>query len=119
MKFIVDESADARVAPYLTSHGHDAVYVAEAFGPGLPDEQILAVAQRQQRIIITDDRDFAELVYLHDQPHSGVIYFRLRDTSWSTRVDRLSYVLEHYVEQLDQFLVVTDSRVRIGPPPRS
>ena len=118
MKFVVDESADARIAVFLTSIGHDAFFIAERYGPGLPDERILAIARDEGRIVVTDDRDFAELVYRHGQAHSGVIYFRLRDTLWSTRRDRLSAVLEHHAHQLDQFLVVTDSRVRIGPPPR-
>lgn len=85
----------------------------------MPDHQILAVAHDEERIVITDDRDFAELVYRRGQSHSGVLYFRLRDTLWSTRQARLDYVLEHYAGRLDQFLVVTDSRVRPGPPPRA
>ena len=119
MKFIVDESSDARIASYLTSQGHDAIFVAARFGPGLADDRILSIAHSEDRIIVTDDRDFAELVYRDGLPHRGVIYFRLKDTLWDTRLARLRAILDHHAHQLDHFLVVTDSRVRPGPPPRS
>jgi hypothetical protein len=48
------------------------------------------------------------------QPHSGVIYLRLgEEVDLATKIDRLSYVLTHYADRLDQFLVVTAHRVRI------
>jgi predicted nuclease of predicted toxin-antitoxin system len=68
----------------------------------------------QQRILITDDRDFGELVFRLRQPHSDVIYLRLgEEVDLATKTSRLSYVLTHYADQLDQFLVVTPHRVRI------
>lgn len=57
MKFLVDESADARLASYLAGLGHDATLIARTYGPGLPDEQVLAVALAEGRTLITDDRD--------------------------------------------------------------
>jgi predicted nuclease of predicted toxin-antitoxin system len=117
MKFLIDESADARLASYLSSQGHDAIFVAQSHGPGLSDERIFAIAHEEGRILITDDRDFGELVFRFRQPHSGVIYFRLRDTLWATKLSRLTFVLEHHERDLDEFLVVTESRVRSGAPP--
>jgi len=117
VKFLVDESADARLVAYLNSQGHDAIFIAQSHRPGLSDPQILAIARDEGRVLITDDRDFGELVYRDQLPHSGVIYFRLKDTLWATKLARLAYVLQHHLHQLDKFLVVTDSRVRPGPPP--
>jgi predicted nuclease of predicted toxin-antitoxin system len=113
MKFLIDESADARVARPLRQRGHDVATVADDHEKSLDDAEVLAIAYREQRILITDDRDFGELVFRFRQPHSGVIYFRLSHTGLELRIARLEYVLQHHSHQLDQFLVVTDLDVRV------
>ncbi len=113
MRFLIDESADARLAFYLGAQGHDATLVAHTHAPGLPDARVLAIAHAESRILITDDRDFSDLVFRQHEPHSGVIYFRLRDTLISTRLFRLADVLERYSQQLEEFIVVTNYRVRL------
>lgn len=113
MRFLIDESADARLAAHLSTLGHDAALVAQSHRPGLPDAEVLAIARAQGRILITDDRDFGELVFRQRQGHAGVIFFRLSTTVLFTRIERLSQVLTDYADRLDQFLVVTESRVRV------
>ncbi len=113
MKFLIDESADARVADRLQELGHDVALVARDHRPGLPDPEVLALAHAEGRILITDDRDFGALVVSERRVHAGVIYFRLTSTLLRLRLDRLDYVLTHHPHQLDQFLVVTDHSVRV------
>lgn len=117
MRFLLDQSTDARLVFYLRRHGHDAVRVGREHPPGLPDTEVLAQAYHARRILITDDRDFGELVFRLRQPHAGVIYLRLDPTvNLQVKIDRLAYVLDHYHHQLDQFLVVTRTTVRTGQP---
>jgi hypothetical protein len=77
MKFLLNESADARLAPCLTSLGYDVTLVARDYQAGIPDHEVLRLAHREGRILITDDRDFGDLVFRQRQAHAGVIYFRL------------------------------------------
>jgi predicted nuclease of predicted toxin-antitoxin system len=66
------------------------------------------------RILITDDRDFGDLVFRLRQPHAGVIFLRLGEyAELATKIARLEYALTRYQNQLNQFLVVTPRRVRI------
>lgn len=113
LRFLIDESGDARVAAWLRSLGHDAVTVAQHHRPGLDDAEVLAIARAEGRVLITDDRDFGELVFRQGHLHAGIIYLRLGTTVPDVRIDRLNYVLTHHVEELDQFLVVSPHRVRI------
>ncbi len=114
MRFLLDESADARLLPYLRGQGHDVTRLVTDYPAGLADPRVLAIAVAEQRILITDDRDFGELVFRRRQPHAGVIYFRLGEyAELSTKVERLDHVLTYYADQLDQFLVVTEHRVRV------
>jgi predicted nuclease of predicted toxin-antitoxin system len=113
MRFLIDESADTRVARPLRAQGHDVTTVAGDHAMALEDTEVLAIAHREQRVLITDDRDFGELVFRYRQPHAGVLYFRLSNTLLSLRTVRLAYVLTHHSADLDQFLVVTDHDVRV------
>ncbi len=54
------------------------------------------------------------MVFRHRQPHAGVILLRLGDyTELAVKIARLDYVLTHYADRLDQFVVVTLQRVRV------
>lgn len=117
MRFLIDESADARLASHLTAQGHDAISVARSHRPGLSDQEVLAIAHDEDRILITDDRDFGDLVFHQRQPHSGIIYLRLPTTLLVMKLARLDYVLRHYRDRLDEFLVVTQERVRVRERP--
>jgi predicted nuclease of predicted toxin-antitoxin system len=112
-RFLIDESADARVAPYLRGRGHDVALVATDYGPALEDAEVLAISVRDGRILITFDRDFGELVYSQGQPHGGVLYFRLGPIDLDLEIVRLDYVLTHYADRLNHFLTITPRSVRV------
>jgi len=112
MKFLVDESADARLAAHLKRLGHDATAIGLDYVASLKDPEVLAIAHREQRTLITNDHAFGELVFRDRQPHAGVILLRLGTTSLAPKIERLNYALEHFADRLDQFLVVTERSMR-------
>jgi predicted nuclease of predicted toxin-antitoxin system len=114
MKFLLDENADIRVAIHLNALGHNVATVAGDHRAGLPDPEVLALAERDGRILVTDDRDYGELVFQDGMPHAGVIFFRLGTTKIQVRIARLDHVLAEHADQLNLFLIVTRDRVRIG-----
>jgi predicted nuclease of predicted toxin-antitoxin system len=67
----------------------------------------------ESRVLITNDRDFGELVFVRRLPHPGVILFRLTATDLASLTARLAHVLAGYADQLSQFVVVTEDRVRV------
>jgi predicted nuclease of predicted toxin-antitoxin system len=114
MKFLLDQSTDARLSTYLRQLGHDVTRIAKEYPPGLLDPKILSLAQAEGRILITDDRDFGELIFRLQLPHAGVIFLRLGTYApLSLKIERLEYVLTQYADQLDQFLVVKRGSVRV------
>lgn len=88
MKVILDQNADRRFAPCLCSLGHDVTTAGVDSPPGLPDSAVLALAHGEGRILITNDRDFGELVFRRHAPHAGVIYFRLSTPDFAAKRDR-------------------------------
>ncbi len=94
MKFLLDESADARLSPYLVARSHEVTHVAKDYPAGLPDTEVLTLAHTERRILIVNDRDFGKLVFKHRQPHTGVILFRLGPYALLvTKITRLDYIL--------------------------
>jgi predicted nuclease of predicted toxin-antitoxin system len=83
MNFLLDQSVDARLIAWLTARGHDTNRIGRDYPPGLPDREVFTIAQRESRILITDDRDFGELVFRHRQIHTGIIYLRLVSYSFA------------------------------------
>jgi len=112
MRFLLDENTEYRVALFLREHGHDVTAIAHDYPHALADHAVLAIARQEQRVLITSDRDFGHLVAVQHQHHAGVIYFRLPAATAELKIARLRDVLVFHREQLDQFLVVTESRVR-------
>jgi predicted nuclease of predicted toxin-antitoxin system len=115
MRFLVDASSDARLIPYLRSLGHDVTRIGTDYPADLPDRDVLALAHHEHRILITDDRDFGELIVRHRHPHDGVIYLRLASTALAVRLARLAVVLSLYPDAITEFLIVTEERIRLRP----
>jgi predicted nuclease of predicted toxin-antitoxin system len=115
MKFLLDQCTDARLLTYLKQLGHDATQIRRTYPQSIPDPEILSIAQQEQRILVTDDKDFGALIFRLQLPHAGVIFLRLGTYApLSLKIERLEYVLTQYADQLGQFLVVKRGSVRVG-----
>ncbi len=113
MKFLIDASCDARLVDHLRHLGHDVTRVGPDYPARLRDSEVLAHAYREQRILVTDDRDFGELIFRQRHAHAGVIYLRLDTTQIAVRTARVDHVLTTYSGDLDKFIVVSTQTVRL------
>ena len=60
MRFLANENFPGRAVTALTAAGHDVVWV-RVTAPGMSDPDVLAWAARDERILLTFDKDFGEL----------------------------------------------------------
>ena len=117
MRLIVDESAGSAVAVLLRDLGHDVLVVAESM-PQADDSAILARAVQELRVVITNDKDFGELVFRSGLAHVGVVLLRLRDESSTNRVAVMQAVLGQCADTMENhFIVATERHIRIRPLP--
>ena len=113
MRFLLDESAEYRIATFLRHEGHDVTAVAYEYPQSLADADVLRIAHAEGRTLITNDRDFGDLVFCHGFPHSGVIYFRLPlDTTADQKIEWLRRILAA-PDTVGRFIVVTPRGLRI------
>jgi predicted nuclease of predicted toxin-antitoxin system len=69
MKFLVDAQLPRRMTGWLSAAGCDAVHTLDLpDGNRTPDEQVIQVADREQRVVITKDADFVDAHLLHARP---------------------------------------------------
>lgn len=116
MRFVVDECTGPAVARWLREQQHDVVSVYDE-ARGLDDDAVLALAVREDRILITNDTDFGERVFRVGHPHRGVVLLRLSDERAISKIASLRRLLEHHAVDLSgAFVVVGESSVRIVRP---
>jgi predicted nuclease of predicted toxin-antitoxin system len=108
VRFLLDESADARILPIFDRRAMTAHAWPARIRPGMSDPDVLALAVSEDRIFSTSDRDFGDMVVRQRRPHRGVILFRPGDyAELGVWIERLDHVLANYSSQLDKLVVVT------------
>ncbi len=103
MRFIVDVCAGHRLAQWLVSQNHDVVEVRD-IDISLSDEEILEIAFKEKRIVVTLDKDFSELVIFHLKTHSGII--RLQDLPFEFRRKHLEKILQLHGDLLSSKVII-------------
>lgn len=117
IRLAADENIQASLVRALRKEGHDVLYVAENAG-GITDNAVLAWAAEQERILLTEDKDFGELVFRLKRDLPGVILLRLPDVHWQSRYQRLTKLFERYGGGLRrQYVVVEEERFRFRSMP--
>jgi predicted nuclease of predicted toxin-antitoxin system len=119
MRFLVDESCDVALGRALLDAGNDVKEVREA-SPGADDAWVVGFAVSENRILLTEDKDFGRLVYAHGQKAIGVIF--LRYPVWERRqiADDLVELVKQQKEKLiGCFVTVTPKRIRLSRMPVS
>jgi predicted nuclease of predicted toxin-antitoxin system len=107
MKFLLDQDVYLTTQQLLRALGHDVLPVADIGLAEADDEVLLQVAHQRQRIFVTRDRDYGNLVFVKAY-NAGVIYLRIRPSTEIATHAQLERVLVTYTEQQLQkaFVVV-------------
>ena len=115
MKILLDSCISGTLRLPLQAAGHDVLWTGTwAEDPG--DEQILAFAYKERRVLITLDKDFGTLAILHDRPHAGIV--RLVNLSLREQATICQHILQKYADDLQVGAIITvdQNRVRIRRP---
>lgn len=113
LRLIVDESTGVAVANYLKQQGHDVLFVGEVMFSA-DDTAIITTAVAEQRIIVTNDKDFGDKVYRDGHTHAGIILLRLADDRVATKLRVIETLLTQYEDKVaNRFVVATERTIRI------
>lgn len=113
MRFLADESCDMAVVRVLRDNGHDVALVRER-GAGIKDMAVARIAQDEQRILVTEDKDFGQLVHALSGVKAGVLLLRFPRNARALIGGAASAAVEALGERLTtSFVVVEPGRFRI------
>ena len=93
MRFLGDMGVSLRVIEWLRQQGHDATHLREENLQQLPDRDIFQKAAQENRVILTFDLDFGEIVARSGSQRTGVILFRLSNPRAARVIQRLEVIL--------------------------
>lgn len=119
MRFLADESCDFAVVRALRAAGHDVEAVAEV-ARGAKDPQVIQMARTGRCVLLTEDKDFGQLVFAGGERDVGVVFIRFPGPARSQLAAAILDLVDAYGDRLpDSFVVVEPGRIRIGSLPRS
>ncbi len=111
MKFLLDVCVSSRsLEASLVGQGHDVLSVL-AIDPKADDERVMELALEDERVLVTEDKDFGELVFLRRLPHGPIV--RLVELTVDEHVSGMAELLECHAADLTGPVIVTVTRGRI------
>lgn len=120
MRLLIDAALSPRVSVQLAAMGYDAVHVRDRGMSSAPDPEILAVAEAEERIIVSADTDFGSLLAVRNAKLPSFVLLRKASGLRPEHLTRVLFrVLEDYADELQNGAVVTvtDRTVRIRQLP--
>ena len=113
MRFLIDECCDAAMIRALRLLGHDVVAMTE-IAPRAPDTDVATRALLEGRILITEDKDFGQLVYASGQTTRGVILIRFPSPMRAVMLRTTLHVISEKSDLLDgAFVIIKPGLLRI------
>ena len=113
-RFLADESCDYPVVRALTRVGHEVLAVAD-LSPRAGDASVIGLALRERCVLLTEDKDFGQLVHASGMRSVGVILLRFPVGARSKIGEAVVELVDRRGEDLiGRFVVVQPGRVRIG-----
>lgn len=111
VRLLVDENFPKSAVAALRGAGHDVSWVAEDM-PSVSDQEVLAFAIAEERVLVTLDKDFGEPAFRVGLPAScGIVLFRLPANPSIVTAFALQ-VLDNAAEYRGRFIVVEERRLR-------
>ena len=113
LRFLVDVGVGMGIEKYLRKEGYDTKAVRE-IDSRMEDEEIIRTAVRENRMVVTMDKDFGELVYHASMRHCGVLLLRLENATGPEKLQVVKHIMKNYGSQIkDCFCVFQNDKLRI------
>ena len=110
---VADESVDFYIVKTLRSRGYE-VYSIQESNSGISDVEVLKIATQLNALLLTDDKDFGEIVFKQKHPHAGIFLIRFEA---KTRIEKLFEITQafekHFSDFPGSFTVISDKQIRI------
>ncbi len=112
IKFLADVNIEKRVVEYLLDNDYDVKWIPDS-DCAMLDEELLSMAKEEGRILITNDKDFGEQIFLQKRQSAGIILLRVKGQKTRNKINIINKLLENYQDKLlNHFVVITERKIR-------
>ncbi len=112
MKFLADENVEKPIVNMLRDNNHDVLCIAELTKRSI-DEKLLKQANAESRILLTNDKDFDELVHMQGKNSIGIILMRFVSEKSALKTKFISYLINNFSDRLlGHFTVISEAKIR-------
>jgi predicted nuclease of predicted toxin-antitoxin system len=117
MRFLLNMNVSREVGKAIAELGGEFIHARDANLATADDRVVIQVARREDRVIVTHDLDYGDLLMLSGEPHVSVIIFRLRRSAPLVMCKRLREAWETIQTPLAEgaIVVIEDASMRIRP----
>ena len=115
-KFLLNANISPLTAQFLRGKGFDVVCILEENLGEISDEEVVALAKRHDRIIVTSDLDFGKIFHQREKGKIGIIILRLHDQTVELINNALDRFLKSGIDLVKlekSLLIVTETSHRI------
>jgi len=117
VRWLADECVAGRLVEYLRAGRHDVEYAAET-AQRASDGELLTRAEGGRRLLLTEDKDFGDLVFRQSRVVPGVVLLRIDPLRPEMRWERLQAAVDQFGEGLfGRYTVIDEGRIRSRPLP--
>jgi predicted nuclease of predicted toxin-antitoxin system len=115
LKFIANVNVEKPVVDFLRKREFDTKWVAD-IDKQMSDIRVCEIANNEQRIVLTNDKDFGEIVFLQGKISYGVILLRIKGQDCFEKITLLEKFLDKYSDKIiNHFVVITREKFRFLP----
>ena len=115
MRWLVDECVDDQLVERLRAAGHDVTYVLE-ITPLASDTEVIGRADTENRLLLTEDKDFGELVFHQARRVPGIVLLRIDPSVRSLKWPRIQAAFATFGASLvGRYTVIEETRIRSRP----
>ncbi len=105
LRFLADEGFSFGIISVLREKGYNIKWIGE-IAAGISDRAVYQIAKKEDRVILTEDKDFGELAIRFKLKTSGVVLLRISSKEKELRQKRVFELLERFPDKLEGHLVV-------------
>lgn len=115
IRFLADVNIEKAVVDFIRVKGFDVLWATD-YDRRMSDKALLNLANREKRILLTNDKDFGELMFLQKKAATGIVLFRIKGQSSRDKTRQIETLLNDHESKLAGcFVVISKNRFRFIP----
>ncbi|MGB9720789.1 MAG: DUF5615 family PIN-like protein [bacterium] len=115
IKFLANVNIERPIIEFLLAKGFDVKSIVD-IDKQMPDNTVCELANKEERIILTNDKDFGEIVFFQKKIVYGIVLLRIKGQNVKEKIVRLENLLSRYSDKIvNHFVVVSKEKFRFIP----